>query len=65
MVDPMDNDKTLDLDARTLDELDRKLFCESDLQEIDLPSELQGPHASRRCDSSRRELLNNSFPVEE
>lgn len=57
----------LNLEERSLDELERAPLCDADSQdEAEVTSEdVQKPHISRRCDSSHRELLNNPFPADE
>jgi len=57
----------LNLEALSLDELDRSPFCESDAAQEpeNIPSTLKGPHSSHRCRSSERELLKNQFPPDD
>ena len=67
MVEPKKEDESLNFEALSLEELGRTPVSEAesgDSSEMST-SELQGPSGSRRCESSKRELLKNSFPVDE
>ena len=67
MVEPNENDKSLNLESFASDELERKSVCETESDEIltvyDCIS--QGPQTSRQCKSSERELLLNNFDAVE
>lgn len=63
MNEPLPENRPLDLEMHSLDELERTPVIGNDAREI-LP-EIPGPHTTRRCDSSQRELLNNRFVVDE
>ena len=67
MVEPTEKDESLDLESLSLDELERKPVSDSESGDVldGIPSAQQGPRTSRRCDSSHREFLNNSFNVED
>lgn len=63
MNEPLPENRPLDLEKTSLDELERTPVTGIDPGEA-VP-EVSPPHTTRRCDSSQRELLNNHFPVEE
>ena len=66
MFEPNRDDQALNLAARALSEFKRAPVCKSaSNDQTDYPVlELQGPHSSRRCLSSQRELFRNRFPAE-
>ena len=67
MVEPNENDKSLNLESFASDELDRKPVCEPESGDdpVDYDSIMQGPHTSHQCKSSERELLLNNFDAVE
>lgn len=60
MKEPASNGEALNLEALSLDELERRLQLASDAPES--PPPLPEPKTVQRCDSARRELLQNRFP---
>jgi hypothetical protein len=67
MVEPNENEKSLNLESCTSDELERKPVCESASDDAieNLECLAQGPHTSRHSKSPRRELLRNNFDAVE
>lgn len=68
MTDRPEEEKAIDLESLTLDELQRVPVGEHesiDPADESMTPELRRPHVSRRSDASQRELLNNSFPTDD
>jgi len=63
MVDPNENDKSLNLESFASDELEHKPVCEPESGDVLADDECitQGPQTSRQCESLERELLLNNF----
>ena len=69
MAEPNENDKSLDFDSFTSDELERKLVCEQESESDDVLAEndciTQKPKTPRQCKTPERELLLNNFDAVE
>ena len=67
MVEPNENDKSLNLESFASDELERKPVCEPESGDVLTDDECltQGPQTSRQCESLERELLLNNFDADE
>lgn len=64
---PIRDDEPLNLDSLSFEELGRIPDCrriERELPAAELNADLIGPHYNRRCETSERELLRNSFPTD-
>jgi hypothetical protein len=58
----MNDEKPLDLEELSSQELDRSPICEDSV--ADFKFELPGPHFQVRCNTAKRELLQDCFPEE-
>ncbi len=67
MVEPNENDKSLNLESFASDELERKPVCEPESGNVltDYDCITQGPQTSRQCEPLKRELLLNNFDAVE
>lgn len=66
MARPESDDRAVDLEAQTMEELERTPFAGTPVSREDLAAlqKLQGPHAAPRCSTGQRELLQQCFPPE-